>query len=201
MAKILSVGAKAAIARLLDPLGRALLRVGVSPNAVTIVGTAGVALGAFGFAARGRFVIAVVIIALCALTDIMDGAMARAKGKITRYGALLDSTMDRVADGAIFAALVWWYQSSGDRLSVVAALTCLIAGYTVSYVRARAEGLGLDCSVGLFERAERLIVIGVGALATGFGVSWALPVALWLVAVGSVITVVQRIAHIARTAS
>lgn len=201
MAKILSVAAKAATARLLDPLGQALLRAGVSPNAVTLVGTAGVVVGAVGFAARGSFVAAVVIVTICALTDVMDGSMARARGTASRFGALLDSTMDRVADGAIFSGIIWWYLVQGDRPTVIAGLIALVSGQIVSYVKARAEGLGLDCHVGLVERAERLIVVGAGALATGFGVDWALPVALWLVAAGSVITVGQRVVHVARAES
>lgn len=200
MAKILSVSIKGATARLLDPISRALLRAGVSPNLVTVLGTVGVLVGAFGFAARGKFVIAVVIIVLCGMTDIMDGAMARAQGTSNRYGALLDSTMDRVADGAIFAAVIWWLLGDGDRAadraSIAAALICLIAGQTVSYVKARAEGLGMSCNVGLIERAERLIIVGAGALLTGLGLSWGLPVALWLLAAGSIFTVWQRMWHV-----
>ncbi|GAB4058596.1 CDP-alcohol phosphatidyltransferase family protein [Catellatospora paridis] len=196
MAKILSVVGKAGTARLLDPLSRALLRAGVSPNAVTIVGTLGVLVGAFGFAARGHWIAAVVIITVCGLTDIMDGAMARARGSANRYGALLDSTMDRIADGAIFAAIAWWYAGTGDRLSLAAALICLVTGQVVSYVKARAEGLGMSCHVGLVERAERLITVGVGALLTGFGLAWGLPASLWLLAAGSVFTIWQRMWHV-----
>lgn len=198
MAKILSVVGKAATARLLDPLGQALLRAGVSPNVVTMVGTAGVLVGAFGFAARGSFLAAVVIILVCGLTDVMDGSMARSQRTVSRYGAFLDSTMDRVADGAIFSALVWWYAGIDARPTAAAALICLVAGLIVSYVKARAEGLGISCHVGLVERAERLIVVGVGALATAFGLTWGLPVALWLVAAGSIITIGQRMVHVAR---
>jgi CDP-diacylglycerol--glycerol-3-phosphate 3-phosphatidyltransferase len=196
MAKILGVTAKAATARLLDPLGRALLRAGVSPNAVTILGTAGVLAGAYFFAARGQFPMAVLVITLCALTDVMDGAMARARGTASKFGALLDSVMDRIADGAIFMALIWWYATQADWPSTLAALICLVAGQVVSYVKARAEGLGFTCHVGLVERAERLILIGVGGLVTGFGPDWGLPAALWLVAAGSVFTAVQRMVHV-----
>ncbi len=196
MAKILSVVGKAGTARLLDPLSRALLRAGVSPNAVTVVGTLGVLVGAFGFAARGRFVAAVLIILVCGLTDVMDGAMARARGSASRYGALLDSTMDRIADGAIFAGIIWWYAGTGDRSAQAAALICLVAGQVVSYVKARAEGLGMSCHVGLVERAERLIIVGVGALLTGFGLAWGLPASLWLLAAGSIFTVGQRMWHV-----
>ncbi|HEX6682800.1 MAG TPA: CDP-alcohol phosphatidyltransferase family protein [Candidatus Limnocylindrales bacterium] len=198
MAKILSVVGKQATARLLEPIGQALLRAGISPNAVTMLGTAGVLAGSFGFAARGKFITAVVVITLCGLTDVMDGAMARSRGKVSRYGALLDSTMDRVADGAIFSSIIWWYQAQGDTWTTIAALICLVAGQVVSYVKARAEGLGFDCHVGLVERAERLITVGVGALMTGFGLAWGLPAALWLVALGSLVTIAQRMVYVAR---
>ena len=197
MAKILGVTVKAATARLLDPLGQALLRAGISPNAVTVLGTAGVVAGSIFFASRGRWWEAVLVITLCGLTDVMDGAMARARGTASRYGALLDSTMDRVADGAVFAAVIWWYAFAGDRPTALAALICLVAGQTVSYVKARAEGLGMSCQVGLVERAERLIIVGVGALVTAFGPAWGLPVALWIVAIGSIFTVGQRMWHVA----
>jgi CDP-diacylglycerol--glycerol-3-phosphate 3-phosphatidyltransferase len=197
MAKILSVSVKAATVRLLDPLSRALLRIGVTPNAVTVLGTLGVGVGALGFAARGKLVAAVVIVTLSALTDVIDGAMARARGSSGRFGALLDSTMDRVADGVVFASLAYLYRNETPTLAAV--LICLVAGQVVSYVKARAEGLGLNADVGLVERAERLIIIGVGGLLTGFGVGWGLPAALWVLAVGSIFTVGQRMGHVARS--
>jgi CDP-diacylglycerol--glycerol-3-phosphate 3-phosphatidyltransferase len=197
MAKILGVTVKAATARLLDPLGRALLRAGISPNAVTVLGTLGVLLGSIFLTARGLFWEAVLVITICGLTDVMDGSMARAKGSVSRYGALLDSTMDRIADGAIFSALIWWFAFQGDKPTVLATLICLVSGQVVSYVKARAEGLGMSCQVGLVERAERLIIVGVGALITAFGPDWGLPVALWIVAAGSIFTVGQRMWHVA----
>jgi CDP-diacylglycerol---glycerol-3-phosphate 3-phosphatidyltransferase len=199
MAKIFSVSGRAGVARVFDPIARALLRVGISANAVTVAGTVGVLVGAIGFGARGQFVAAVVIVTLSAFTDLIDGVMARASGGSTRFGALLDSTMDRVADGAIFAAVGYWYALQGDRPALVAALVCLVAGQVVSYVKARAEGLGMTANVGVAERAERLILVGVGGLVTGFGLwSGGLPAALWLLAALSVITVGQRIAHVHR---
>jgi len=198
MAKILGVTVKAATARLLDPLGQALLRAGISPNSVTILGTAGVVAGAVFYASHGRWIAATVVITLCALTDVMDGAMARAQGSVSRYGALLDSAMDRVADGAIFAGVIWYYAFQGDKATTLAALLCLVTGQIVSYVKARAEGLGFTCDVGLVERAERLILIGVGGLISGFGASWGLPAALWIVAAGSIFTIGQRMFHVAR---
>jgi CDP-diacylglycerol--glycerol-3-phosphate 3-phosphatidyltransferase len=104
--------------------------------------------------------------------------------------------MDRVADGALFGCLVWWFLVSGQRVLVVVGLICLVGGQVVSYVKARAEGLGFSCDVGIAERLERLAIIGLGGLLTGFGVGWGLPVATWLLAVLTVITVLQRLLHV-----
>lgn len=197
MAKIFS-SFKGGVRTAFDPLGRALVRVGVSPDAVTVLGTVGVVVGSVVFATRGHLIIATFFITFCALLDVLDGAMARARGRASRFGALLDSTMDRVADGAIFGALAWWLATTGQHTSAAVALVCLVGGQVVSYVKARAEGLGFDCNVGIAERLERLILIGVGGLLTGFGVGWGLPVALWLLAVLSVVTAVQRVGYVAR---
>ena len=198
MAKIFSVDARAAVAHVIDPVARALLRAGVSPNAVTVAGTAGAVAAAIGFGSQGHFVAGSLIVTLFALTDLVDGTMARQRGGSTRFGALLDSTMDRVADGAVFGAVVYWYGVHGDRPSTVAALICLVSGQIVSYVKARAEGLGMTANVGIAERLERLVLVGLGGLLTGFGVGWGLPAALWLLAVLSVVTVWQRIMHVYR---
>lgn len=197
MAKIFSGTARAGAARVAGPLARGLLRAGVSPDTVTVVGTVGVLVGAVGFAARGQFLVAVLIVTLSAFTDMIDGAMARQRGYGTRFGALLDSTMDRVADGAVFGSLAYWFAAGGDHPpSVAAALICLVAGQVVSYVKARAQSLGVACDVGIAERTERLVLVGAGGLATGLGVAWALPAALWLLAVLSIVTVGQRVAHV-----
>jgi CDP-diacylglycerol--glycerol-3-phosphate 3-phosphatidyltransferase len=198
MAKIFSVVTKAGLSRMLDPLARALLRAHVTPDMVTIAGTAGVVAAAVTLATRGRLVAATIVITLCALLDVLDGAMARLRGRSSRFGALLDSTMDRVADAAVFGALAYWLAASGRHTTAVAALLALILGQLVSYVKARAEGLGLGADVGIAERFERLVIIGLGGLAYGFGVPYALEVALWLLVVLSTVTVGQRMVHVYR---
>jgi len=202
MAKIFSGSARGGTARLVEPTARVLLRAGLTPNAVTLIGTTGVLIGAIGFAARGHLLIGALIVTVAALTDIVDGTMARLSGGSTRFGALLDSSLDRVADAAIFGATAYWFASQHHRSGVMAALICLGATQVVSYVKARAEGLGLTCNVGVAERFERLICIGVGAVLTGgFHLSWGLPAALWLLAVLSLITIGQRILHVRRQAA
>ena len=127
MAKI-SGSFKSVVRSSFDPLGTALVRLGVSADAITVLGTVGVMVGAFAFAARGRLVVATIVVTLCALLDVLDGAMARASGRSSRFGALLDSVMDRVADASIFASLVWWFASTGQRANELAALICLVGG-------------------------------------------------------------------------
>jgi len=197
MAKILGTF-KSGVRAAFDPLGRALVRAGVSPDVVTLVGTAGVVAASVGLLAHGRLVAATVAITVCCLLDVLDGSMARARGHSTKFGALLDSTMDRLADGALFGGLVWWLLVTDQRLSAGLAVVCLVGAQLVSYVKARAEGLGFSCDVGIAERMERLIIIGVGGLLTGFGVGWGLPAALWLLAVLTIITVAQRLLHVRR---
>ncbi len=198
MAKIFTDAARIGVSRVIEPLARGLLRIGLSPDAVTVLGTLGVVAAAIGFAARGEFLAATLLVAAFALVDTLDGTMARVRGYSTRFGAMLDSAMDRVGDGAVFGALAFWYATTGETPTFIAALICLVAAQVISYVKARAQSVGLRCEVGLVERAERLLLVGVGGLATGLGVGWALPAALWLLAVLSVFTVVQRILHVRR---
>ena len=133
------------------------------------------------------------------LLDMLDGALARARGGGSVFGAVLDSTGDRAADAAIFGALVWWFSGAGDnRLIVLLALLCLVLGVLTSYIKARAEGVGLSCDVGVVERTERLILVLVGTGFTGLGIPYALHVALWVLLVGSAITVGQRFLAVRR---
>ncbi|MCW2713774.1 MAG: CDP-alcohol phosphatidyltransferase family protein [Frankiales bacterium] len=196
---MLNLRVRPAIGRLVDPVAGALLRLGVSPDAVTVVGTLGVVVGSLALFSRGEFFLGTAVVFVSVLTDLLDGAMARKLGRTGSFGAWLDSTCDRVADAAIFGGLVLWYSGEGDdRLLTAVALFCLVAGNIVSYAKARAEGLGLRCDVGLAERAERLILVLVGTLLAGLGVPTALAVALWLLAAASAVTVVQRLVEVRR---
>ncbi len=132
------------------------------------------------------------------LFDMLDGALAKARGGATVWGALLDSTLDRVTDGAMFAAVVWHFARGDDDQPWLAglALFCLVAGAVISYVKARAEGLGLRCDVGIAERAERLILVLVGTGLDGLGVPYVLAGLLWVLAVASVVTIAQRMVFV-----
>ncbi|MBF9132256.1 CDP-alcohol phosphatidyltransferase family protein [Plantactinospora sp. S1510] len=200
MAKIFQVSARAGMTRVVEPIARTLLRVGVTPNAVTVTGTLGVLVGSIALGARGYLVAGALVVTFFALTDLLDGTMARMRGGSSRFGAFLDSSMDRVSDGAVFGAVAYWLATQNDRVGVAAALICLVSGGLVSYVKARAEGLGMTCNVGIAERTERLLIVGVGGLLTGLGLDWALTTALWLLAAVSLFTVGQRMTHVYRQA-
>ena len=199
---MLSLRVRPLLARVVDPVAAALLRAGVSPDAITVLGTLGVTTGALVLFPRGQLFLGTIVVTAFVLTDMLDGAMARRLERRSVFGAWLDSTCDRLADAAVFSGLVLWFVGDGDdRLLAGVALFCLVAGSLVSYAKARAEGLGLTCDVGFAERAERLIIVLVGAGLSGLGLTWALPVGLWALAVASVVTVVQRLVEVRRQAA
>ena len=177
------------------PIGDLLLRMGVSPDAVTLVGTLGVSAGALIFFPQGELLIGVLVISAFVFSDIIDGYMARASGRTSAFGAFFDSTMDRIGDGAIFGGLVLFYAGPGDsQVYLCLSLYCLVAGSLTSYARARAESLGMQAKGGIAERSDRLVSI---LLMTGLSGMLDLPilleVTLWALAVASTITVAQRI--------
>lgn len=195
---------RAPLGRLLLPVGRRLADAGVSPDVITVVGTVGVSAGALAFYPRGSFLVGTLVITLFVFSDMLDGAVARARGgPDSPWGAFLDSSLDRVADAAIFGAVALWYAGRGDDLLLCGlALYCLVSGLLTSYVKARAEGLGLRCDVGIAERSERLIVILAGCGLSGiFGLPLIRVVALWLLAVASTVTVAQRLVTVRRQAT
>lgn len=180
--------------RVWTPLADALLRAGVSPDAVTITGTLVVVVTALWAFPTGHLLVGGLVIAVFTLTDSIDGVMARRSGRSGPWGAFLDSTLDRFGDGAIFAGLVLWYTGAGDsRTDAVLALACLVLGSIVPYARARAEGLGMTASGGIAERADRLFAVLAATVLVGAGLPGAvMTVVLALLTVASAITVVQR---------
>ena len=193
--------ARALMTRVLTPVAKLLLRLGVSPDVVTLVGTLGVCVGALGFYPRHEFFWGTIVITAFVFSDNLDGTMARLAGRSGNWGAFLDSTLDRVGDAAIFGGLVLWYAGQGNTLMAGLALACLILGLVVSYARARAEGLGMTANVGIAERAERLVAVLAATGLVGLGVPEVLlTVVLALLAVASLITVAQRMLTVRRQA-
>src|SRR3954447_19969416 len=198
---MLGISARPAVAKVVAPVVARLGKAGVTPDMVTVTGTVGAVAGALLLIATGQLWWGAVTVTVFVLLDMLDGALARARGGGSVFGAVLDSVGDRAADAAIFGALVWWYSGAGDnRLLVLLALICLVLGVLTSYIKARAEGAGLTCNVGIFEHTERLILVLVGTGFSGLGVPYAVHVALWVLVVGSAVTVGQRIAVVRRTA-
>ncbi len=184
------------VAKVIDPLARGLLKLGVTPDVVSFVGAAGTSAAALWFFPRGEFVAGELVILLFVFSDLLDGTMARMRGTAGPWGNYLDSTLDRVADGAIFGGLLIYFTARGDSLTASATWVCLVGGLTISYAKARAESVGAEANVGIAERAERLIVALLAAFLTGLGLDWALPVALPILALLVIITVGQRFAHV-----
>ncbi|RAU90146.1 CDP-diacylglycerol--inositol 3-phosphatidyltransferase [Mycobacterium colombiense] len=193
---------RAAFARLTTPTARACLRLGLTPDVVTVLGTIVAVAGALILFPMGKLFIGTLVVWFFVLFDMLDGAMARERGGGTRFGAVLDATCDRVSDGAVFCGLLWWIVFGlHDRLLAAATLICLVTSQVISYIKARAEASGLRGDGGLIERPERLIIVLVGAGVSDFPfVAWppALPVAMWVLAVASLLTCAQRL-HAVRT--
>ena len=186
----------------LAPIVRLFLRLGISPDAVTLVGTLGVSAGALAFFPRGHLLAGVLVITAFVFSDLVDGAMARASGRSSVFGAFFDSTLDRIGDGAIFGGLVLYFAGPGDSyLYLCLSLYCLVMGAVTSYARAKAESLGLDARGGLAERADRLVAILV---MTGLGALFHLPVltelTLWVLALANTQTVLLRVLKVRKQA-
>lgn len=202
--------ARAIFTRVFAPIAAMLLRRGVSPDTVTFVGTLGVMAGALAFFPRGEFFWGAVVITLFVFSDLIDGTMARQSGRSSRWGAFLDSTLDRAADSAVFGGIALWYAGDGDDLMMCAvAIFCLAGGQVVSYTKARGESIGLPVKVnGLMERADRLVITlvlaGFAGMERTFGIphiDLLLPIALWAVAAGSAVTLCQRMVTVHREAA
>ncbi|PJF48764.1 MAG: CDP-alcohol phosphatidyltransferase family protein [Chloroflexi bacterium] len=182
---------------LLDPLVGALARAGVSPNALTFAGfVINVVAGAL-IAIGQPFWGGVVMATLGMPFDAVDGAVARKLGKQTKFGAFFDATLDRLAEGALLAGLGYYFAARGDALSVVVTFAALVGSFMVSYARARAEGLGLECRVGLFSRFGRFLLLVAGLLLSPvFPVS--LVILVWALAILTAYTTLERIVHVYR---
>jgi phosphatidylinositol phosphate synthase len=195
---VLNIHARAGLSKALDPMGRRLAGAGITPNAITVVGTLGVVAGALVFFTQGWWFTGTLVIWAFVMFDMVDGAVARAGGLVTPFGGVLDSTCDRIADAAVFGALAWYFAEHGQRWLLLAALLCLVLGSLTSYIRARAEAAGLTATVGIAERAERLIIVLVGTGLSGdfIGVPYVQAFALWILVGASTITVGQRFATV-----
>ncbi|MDU0477836.1 CDP-alcohol phosphatidyltransferase family protein [Staphylococcus chromogenes] len=192
---MLSTHGRRPAAVVVEPIAQAFLKVGLTPNTVTIAGTLIASAICLVLIPTNHLAWAAILSGLFTAFDMIDGTMARMRGGGTVFGATLDATCDRITDGALFAAITWWlvYTYHAPQLLVAASLVVLVASQVISYVKARAEAGGIKVVGGLIERPERLIIGLVGVGLTGFGVPYAIDVAMWILAVGSLFTIAQRL--------
>jgi len=183
---------KAPVTRVITPLCRGLLKAGITPNVISALGGLGSAASAILLFGTGHFFAGTIVTTLFVLFDLLDGTMARISNSSSRWGALLDSTLDRVSDAAILGSVTYWLSKSNDRL-VPVVLAVLILGSLISYIKARAEGLDIECNGGIAERTERLIIILVATGLHGLGLNFVLAIGFWALLALSFITVVQRL--------
>jgi CDP-diacylglycerol--glycerol-3-phosphate 3-phosphatidyltransferase len=197
---VLNIHARQFFSDLVRPLATRLANAGVTPDAITVVGTVGAVTSALVFFPRGGWFTGTMLVWGFVMLDIVDGAVARISGRTSTFGGVLDSTCDRIADAAVFGSIGWYFAMHGQRWMFLAALLDLVLGALTSYIRARAEAAGLNATVGIAERADRLIIVLVGTGLSGqhLQVPYVQAIALWLLVAASSVTVVQRIATVYR---
>jgi CDP-diacylglycerol--glycerol-3-phosphate 3-phosphatidyltransferase len=190
---MLSAHLKPAVVRIITPFCRALLKIGITPNAVTLFGTSAVIIGSITLLAQGHLLAALIIIGLALLTDLLDGTMARiSESGASKWGSFLDSTLDRMADSAVFLSLAYFLYTEEDSLFLIVILTFAISSL-VPYARAKAESLGIECKGGFAERPERLLILGLAGALYLLGVDQAIDAGIWFLLITSFLTVLQRI--------
>lgn len=192
--RVLSVHGRKPASVVIEPIAKVLMRVGLTPNVVTVVSATASVVLAVMLIPAGHLVWAAIILGLFTALDMVDGTMARLSGGGTRFGATLDASCDRITDGALFAAITWWliYSYDAPPSLVAASFGVLVSSQVISYIKARGEASGFAMVGGLIERPERLIIGLVGLGLQGFGVPYAIDVALWVLLAGSLFTVGQR---------
>jgi len=180
------------VAKIIAPLVKTLILMRVSANLISTIGGLGSVVAALYFFPKGEFLVGVFWVAAFVLFDLFDGAVARASNKgVSKWGALLDSTLDRLSDAAIFIGALLYFIDKSDRL-VPVFLVATCASFMVSYIKARSESLGIECNGGLAERSERLIIALVAFGLHGLGVDYAMAIGIWVLAVISIFTMAQR---------
>ena len=189
--------ARQAVAEYVErPVARLLARLGLTPNLVTLIGLAIAGAGAY-LIATGHWWGGGLIVLFAGAFDMFDGALARATGKASDFGALLDSTIDRVSEAVVLLGLLAFYLSSNDDLGSILVYVALVGSIMVSYMRARSEGLGIDCKVGVMTRPERVVAIGT-ALIVGHWLPITMLVVLGAIGALTTVTAVHRLVHTSR---
>ena len=188
---------RAPVTRIITPVCRGLLRVGLTANAVSAIGAIGSSLSALFFFSRGRFLPGVIVTILFVLSDMFDGTMARLSEAKSNWGALLDSSLDRITDSVILGSLAYFLSNRNDPLLSIV-LVSLVAGNLVSYIKARAESLDIECNGGFAERTERLVIVFLSVGLAGLNIPFALAIGMWFLALASIYTTFERLVIVYR---
>ena len=190
---MVSTAFKPAVTRVIEPIARGAVRLGITPDMVTLIGTIGSIVSSMYFIPRGELFIASLVISFFLLSDLLDGAIARLSARgATQWGGFLDSTCDRVSDSALLGSLAIYCILEDDPLYPLI-LTSIVLGFLVSYIRAKSESYGVPCTVGVAERTERLLLVIFAIGFEGLGIPFALSIGVWALVVLSAITVLQRV--------
>ena len=193
MGTMLQESLRAPVTRFITPICRGLIKIGVSANMVTAIGALFTILAAALTFPQGQFFLGTMLIIVFVLFDLLDGTIARLSEKGSNaWGALLDSTLDRLTDAVILGSVLWYLIAQDDPL-VPLVLSTIVLGFLISYIKARAESLGIDCNGGFAERTERLIIVLTTTGFAGLGFDYVMAIGFWLLAIASFITVVQRL--------
>ena len=200
MGTMLQESLRAPVTKIITPLCRGLLRIGISANMVTAIGAFATILTALLTFPNGRFFLGTLLIVLFILFDLLDGTLARLSEKgSSSWGALLDSTLDRLTDAIMLGAVFWYLSSTDDALAPIPLLAAIF-GFLVSYVKARAQSLGIACDGGFAERTERIIILLLTTGFAGLGVPYVMTIGLWFLMAASAFTVLQRLAIVYKSA-
>ena len=174
------------------PFAKIFIKLGFSPDLVTLFGTVGVVFSSIVFFSQGEFLWGSILFSMFVGLDAVDGTVARLLNRNSKWGAFFDSVLDRIADGVVLGCIAFYFANQGKETYFVLSLVALLASEIVSYTKARAEGLGLNCDTGLAERPERVMIIIAGTFIAGLGFMAALEISIWILTIVSVITVIQR---------
>lgn len=185
--KARSVGTKIA-----TPFAKLFIKLGFGPDLVTLLGTIGVIVVSVVYFSQGQFLVGSLLFAVFVGLDAVDGTVARLLGKKSKWGAFFDSVLDRIADGVVLGSIAFYFAIKQDEMLFVLSLIALLASEIVSYTKARAEGLGLNCDTGIAERPERIIIIIAGTFIAGLGINLALEISIWFLTIACLVTVMQR---------
>lgn len=190
---------RAVAARFVDPVARGLLKIGLRPNQVTVFGALSSSVIALATISRGQFVIALLFLVPLVAADLLDGTMARLSNSVSVSGAFLDSVMDRVTDFSLLIAFTVWGFQKSDLWASYFGLAALAVSSLIPYIRAKAEAIGIPCNVGVLERGERVLLLGIATIAAAFGFTQAISIILFTISLLGILTVLQRISHVLKS--